>query len=169
MDLSSQDTCERWLPDEGRLASIDFGTVRLGVATCDPSQNWVAPVATYCRRNERLDALHFLQFVKEQRLVGWVVGLPIHCDGRESQKSAEARSFAVWLEQVTELPVVMFDERFTTAEARRLLNETHISGQKKKRRLDGLAAHLILTHFLESRRRTTSQNEAIEDSPPPPD
>ena len=151
------------IPKQGRLAGIDYGTVRIGISTCDPSQQWVTPLATYTRRNDRLDEIYFSQLVEKVQLMGWIIGLPIHCDGKESQKSTEARRFASWLKQLSSLPVELFDERFTTAEARRLLNQTNISPQKKKKRLDGLSAHLILSHYLESRRNSKSHCEAIDD------
>lgn len=152
------------LPSQGRLAGIDFGTVRIGLALSDPSQNWVTPLATYTRRGDRQDVGYFLRLVSQEQLVGWVIGLPIHCSGDESQKSAEARRFATWLGEQTSLPVALFDERFTTAEARQLLNQTQLSPQKKRQRLDGLAAHLILTHFLGARGRSSSGNAGLDDT-----
>ncbi len=154
---------EEALPSQGRLAGIDFGTVRIGISLSDPSQSWVAPLATYTRRGERQDISYFFQIARQEQLVGWVIGLPIHCSGDESQKSAEARRFAAWLGEQTSLPVALFDERFTTAEARQLLNETKLSPQKKRQRLDGLAAHLILTHFLGARSRSASGNAGLDD------
>lgn len=139
------------LPLEGKLAGIDFGTVRVGIATCDPSQQWATPLETYQRRNERLDASWFQKLHQEERLVGWVIGLPVHCDGKESQKSQEARKFAQWLSETTQLPYVLYDERFTTAEARTLLNQSAMSGKKKKQQLDQIAAYLILSHYLGNR------------------
>lgn len=157
------------VPTQGRLAGIDFGSVRVGIAICDPSQRWATPVATYTRRNNRLDRIYFSQLAAQEQLVGWIVGLPIHCDGKESQKSGEARQFADWLGKLSDLPTVLFDERFTTAEARRLLNETNISSQKKKKRLDGLAAQLILAHYLESPRFAGIATKGLEDSTLPPE
>lgn len=157
------------LPTQGRLAGIDYGSVRVGIAICDPSQRWATPMATYARRNDRLDRHFFAQLATQEQLVGWIVGLPIHCDGKESQKSREARQFADWLGKLSNLPTVLFDERFTTAEARRLLNETNIGSQKKKKRLDGLAAQLILAHYLESPRETGPAAKALEDLVPPPE
>lgn len=139
------------LPEEGRLGGIDFGTVRLGLATCDPSQQWVTPYDTYQRRNVRLDGEFFIELAKKEHLVGWVIGLPIHCDGKESQKSKEVRTFAKWLNELTHLPYLFYDERFSTREARRLLQDTGLSSSQKKQKLDRLAAHLILSHFLDSR------------------
>lgn len=149
-------------PRSGRLAGLDFGTVRMGVATCDPTQNWVTPYDTYTRRNEKLDAKFLNEFAQSEHIVGWVVGLPIHCDGNESQKSGEVRKFAVWLEKLTGLPVTLFDERFSTAEARRLLRDSGLSPQKRKQNLDRLAAHLILSHFVEARRSHQTPSKELE-------
>lgn len=151
------------IPTSGRLAGIDYGSVRVGLATCDPSQRWVTPFDTYMRRNDRLDSAFFAEFARRESIAGWVLGLPIHCDGKESQKSVEVRRFAEWLESVSDLPFALFDERFTTAEARHMLRDTPLSPEKKKRQLDRLAAHLILNGFLESRRASISQNEALDD------
>jgi putative holliday junction resolvase len=151
------------LPTEGRLAGIDYGSVRVGIATCDPSQRWVTPYDTYQRRNDKLDAAFFIELARREAVQGWVLGLPIHCDGKESQKSTEVRRFAEWLEAATDLPFALFDERFTTAEARHLLRDASLSSTKKKKQLDRLAAHLILTGFIESRRAQVSQNEPIDD------
>ena len=105
-----------------------------------------------------------MKLAEEEGVVGWVIGLPIHCDGKESQKSKEVREFAEWLTLGTDLPHALYDERFTTAEARRILGMAEISSHKKKQRLDQVAAHLILSHFLDSRRSTDSGNIGIDDS-----
>ena len=151
------------IPASGRLVGIDFGTVRVGLALCDPSQTWVTPLATYVRRSERLDGDYMAQLASQEQLAGWVVGLPIHCSGEESQKSAEARQFAGWLGGRTGLPVALFDERFTTAEARQLLDETALSAKKRKQRLDGMAAHLILSHYLGARDSRANDLPALDD------
>lgn len=160
--LTSQVSTE--IPTSGRLAGIDFGSVRVGLALCDPSQTWVTPLATYVRRSARLDGDYLAQLAGQEQLVGWVVGLPIHCSGEESQKSTEARQFAEWLRERTGLPVALFDERFTTAEARRLLNETALSAKKRRQRLDGMAAHLILSHYLGGRGSGADGNAPLDDS-----
>ncbi|GAB5405078.1 MAG: Holliday junction resolvase RuvX [Aureliella sp.] len=153
------------LPAVGRLLGIDFGTVRIGLALCDESQSWVTPLETYTRRNERLDAKHFVSIVSSESLVGIVVGLPIHCDGKESQKSQEVRTFCDWLLSATGLPIAHYDERFTTAEARRLLGERSLSAKAKKQKLDGVAAYLILSHYLDSNRNSPAPAAGLDDAP----
>lgn len=153
---------EAELPSEGRLGGVDFGTKRVGIATCDPSQNWVTPYETYTRQSDDLDLKYFSQVARDEALVGWVIGLPIHCDGEESQKSQEARLFGVWLSKATGLPHVFYDERFTTAEARRLLNASSMSGRKKKQNLDRIAAHLILSHYLNSSKQPSGGARGLD-------
>ncbi len=152
------------LPNAGRLAGIDFGTVRVGIAISDPTQNWVTPLATYSRRTESQDAIYFHQLVQRESIVGFVIGLPIHCDGQESEKSRQVRSFAQWLHAVTQQPYCFYDERFSTAEAKRLMGDTGLSIRQKKARVDRLAAHLILSHFLTSQ-NSRNKFDAIEDTP----
>jgi putative Holliday junction resolvase len=134
----------------GRLAGIDFGTVRIGIAITDPEQRIASPLANYTRRSEKADAEFFRKLVAEERIAGFVVGLPVHLDGRESEKSAQARRFGAWLGQISGLPVVFFDERFTSIEAEQELLDAELTKKKRKARLDKLAAQILLTAYLEA-------------------
>jgi len=158
--VSSNIPADPW-PDTGRLAGVDYGTVRIGIAVCDPSRTWTGPLDTYTRRNERLDRDYFQSLAERESIVGWVLGLPIHCDGKESQKSKEVQEFAVWLTSYTNLPVRFFDERFTSILANKLLAEAELTRKKKKQRIDRVAAHLILEAFLESERHSNSHDRPI--------
>lgn len=150
-------------PQAGRLAGVDYGTVRVGVAICDPSRTWTSPLETYTRRNAVLDQKHFETLAKENQIEGWVVGLPIHCDGRESQKSTEARDFASWLYHCTDRPVRFVDERYTTALANRLLRDAELSHKKRKQQVDKIAALLILETYLESAKLPSFLPMPLED------
>lgn len=161
-DPDRQPGIQMEIPQEGKLAGVDFGTVRVGIAICDPSQQWATPLETYQRRNEKLDKNWFQQLCKEESIAGWVIGLPVHCDGQESQKSQEVRKFAGWLQTISGLPYALYDERFTTAEARNLLNQSTMSGKKKKQQVDQIAAYLILSHFL-GNRSSDAASRGLED------
>lgn len=137
------------LPTKGRLGGIDFGTVRIGIAISDPGQSIASPLTTYQRRTPELDAKYFDKIAKEERLAGWVVGLPVHMSGDASEKSREAIAFGTWLEEQTGVTVAWIDERFTTAMAREILSQSNLSGKKRKAQLDKLAAQILLTAFLE--------------------
>ena len=133
------------------------------MAVCDPSRTWTSPLETYTRRNEELDKAYFRRIVAENQILAWIVGLPIHCDGRESQKSAEARDFALWLHHVSNLPVRLFDERYTTALANRMLRDSDLSHKKRKKQVDKIAAHFILEAYLDSAKLPTFLPLPLED------
>ena len=139
----------------GRLAGIDYGTVRIGIAITDPEQRIASPLSNYTRRGEKADAEFFRKLVADERIAGFVVGLPLHLDGRESEKSAEARRLGEWLRQTTALPVVFFDERFTSVEAEQALLGAEMTKKKRKARLDKLAAQILLTAYLEAGKPST--------------
>jgi len=134
----------------GRLAGIDFGTVRIGVAITDPERRIASPLENYTRRNETADAEFFRQLTKQEQIAGFIVGLPVHLDGRESQKSTEARQFGQWLKEITGKDVVFFDERFTSSEAEQALAGAELTKKQRKARLDKLAAQILLTAYLEA-------------------
>lgn len=152
------------LPTSGRLAGIDFGNARIGVALSDPTQNFVTPLETYNRRNPQLDSQYFQKLARAEQIMGWVIGLPMHCDGRESQKSVEVREFADWLAELTKLPVAFYDERFSSKEARTLMFDTGWSPKQKKKNVDRLAAYLILGHYLEFR-KNSKRVDSLDRSP----
>jgi putative Holliday junction resolvase len=137
-------------PESGRLAGVDYGTDRIGVSICDPSRTWTGPLETFQRCPDPIEQRHFRKLVQENQIGGWVVGLPIHCDGRDSAKAREAREFAKWLITVTARPVRFVDERYSTALATRLLRELDLTHKKRKKQLDKVAAHIILDAYLES-------------------
>ncbi len=149
-------------PATGRLAGIDFGTVRIGVAVSDPGRTLASPYENYARRDLAADARYFQRLVTEEMIVGFVIGLPVHTTGQESQKSREARQFAQWLSEVTQRPTCFYDERYTTREATLLLEEAQLTKKKRKQRLDMLAAQLLLAAFLESSQQG-AQPGALDD------
>jgi putative pre-16S rRNA nuclease len=133
-----------------RIAGIDYGTVRIGIAMADLEVGIAGPYETYTRRGEELDAAYFRKLAREEKLSRLVVGLPVHLDGNESQKSREARQFGAWLEQITGVPVEYFDERFTSTEAEAILGEAQLTKKRRRARVDQLAAQIMLTAYLES-------------------
>ncbi|MEX2168836.1 MAG: Holliday junction resolvase RuvX [Pirellulales bacterium] len=145
-----------------RVAGIDFGTVRIGVALADTEIGIASPLATHTRQNLEVDTRYFRRLVEQEAIVKFVVGLPVHLDGRESQKSREAREFGLWLAKETGVEVAYFDERFTTAEADQLLALGELTKKKRKARRDQLAAQIMLTAFLESGGRGQESLEGIE-------
>jgi putative Holliday junction resolvase len=135
----------------GRIAAVDYGRRRIGLAICDASRIIASPLAVYTTTGDReADAVFFRRLVKDEEISGFVVGLPVHADGQASRMSAEAQRFGSWLQMVTNRPVAFHDERYTSREAAGLLAGVGLSRGRKKKLTDAVAAQVILTSWLES-------------------
>jgi len=155
------------LPNQGRIAGVDYGEVRIGIAICDPAQQLASPLENYSRGSQEQDAGHFRQLVDREQIVGFVVGLPLYPSGDESQKSREARQFGSWLSERTGCPVQFFDERYSTLAAEQILTGAGLTSKRRKQRRDMLAARIILESFLESQSRGSELPGPLADTEPP--
>lgn len=140
-------------PRQGRLGGVDHGEKRIGLSVCDLTQQFASPLRTYERRTRPLDADFFRKIAKDETLVGWVVGLPLHANGDEGAKAIEARKFADWLSKETNLPFVMHDERYSTVFADEAMQLAGLTKRKQKQNRDQIAAQAILASFLDRRER----------------
>lgn len=134
----------------GRILAIDYGTVRLGLAVSDAGQTFASPFRNYTRVSPEADAQYLSRVVAEEEIVQLVVGLPVHLDGRESQKSRESRAFGTWLAETIGLPVTYYDERLTTREAEDQMRASKLTRKQRQERRDMLAAQLLLAAYLEA-------------------
>jgi len=132
------------------------------VAITDPEQRLASPLVNYTRRGPEADAKWLAQVVHEERIVGFVVGLPVHVSGDESQKSHEARKFGQWVAELTGLPVCYFDERYTSAHAEQLLLAAELTKKRRQERMDKLAAQILLATYIESS-RSAKEPGALDD------
>jgi putative Holliday junction resolvase len=139
------------LPTKGRLLGVDYGDVRIGLALCDAEQSIAGPLATYTRRTAELDALYFRDLVEREKIVGIVIGLPLHLSGNASQKSQAVEKFAQWLGAIVSSPIAFYDERFSTATADELIGG-ELTRKQRKARIDKIAAQIILSDYLQSLR-----------------
>ena len=135
----------------GRVAAVDYGRKRMGIAICDAERIIASPwPMRQPTGDEKAEAAFFKRLVAEESIVGFVVGLPVHADGSDSKMSVEAERFAVWLGETTSRPVSFQDERYTSVEAAGMLAGLGLSRGKKKARADSIAAHIILTAWMEA-------------------
>jgi len=139
------------MPETGRFLGVDFGTRRIGLAVSDPSGAIAFPAGTLERRGLRRDLESLCALVKEREVARIVVGLPLHMDGRRGPEAEAAEKFATQLGEATGLPVDLFDERWTTREAERVLAETGRRGRKRRQVVDSVAASILLRAYLEQR------------------
>ncbi len=133
-----------------RLLGVDYGQVRVGLAVSDPDRKFAFPLTTHERQGPERDATYFRALVSQEDIGGLVVGLPVHLSGREGQKAGEARTFGAWLATATGLPVVYFDERFTTVLAEAALWDAGLTHKKRKARRDKVAAQMFLQAYLDA-------------------
>jgi putative Holliday junction resolvase len=150
----------------GRLLGVDFGHVRIGLAVSDADRKIASPLATYERKSAEQDASYLQRLVKEEQIGRLVVGLPVHLDGREGVKAAEARKFGTWLASVTKLPVTYWDERFTTVEAEGFLLGAGLTNKRRKERRDRVAAQILLQSYLEAGCPESPQLGPLDEGPP---
>jgi len=138
-------------PRYGRLLGIDYGDKRMGFAISTPEQTISSAIENYTRRTSALDLQQIRRWCEEYVVKGVVIGLPIHMNGNESQKSAQCRRFAAWLYEHLKLPLALHDERCTTAVVIDQLIELDLSRKQRKKKLDMLAAQVLLESYLNSR------------------
>jgi putative Holliday junction resolvase len=133
-----------------RLLGVDYGSVRIGLAVSDAERRLASPLAVYERQGRERDAEYFRTLAEAEEIAALVVGLPMHCDGREGAKAAEARAFGAWLAEMTGMPLRFWDERFSTVEAESALWQAGLTHKKRKRRRDSVAAQILLQEYLDA-------------------
>jgi putative Holliday junction resolvase len=133
-----------------RLLGVDTGAVRIGLAISNPERTIAFPLTQYVRGDRDQDAEYFRRLTDEEEIGRIVVGLPLHTDGREGKKAEEAREYGALLAEATALPVVHWDERFTTVEAESHLWGAGLTHQRRKARRDQVAAQIMLQGYIEA-------------------
>jgi putative Holliday junction resolvase len=147
---------------QGKIAGIDYGTVRIGIAISDADRVLASPYETYTRKSpakdaQAKDAQYFRRLVSEERITQFVLGLPLHLSGDLSEKAKEVLQFGRWLTIITGIPVDYMDERYTSVEAERILREAGLTDKKRKERRDKLAAQILLATYLEAGCKGTTE------------
>ena len=134
----------------GRVLALDVGSRRIGLAVSDPLGITAQGLETLERRNKRYDFEYLGRVIHNYAVREIVVGLPLRMSGAEGTQSEKMRTFAEELRKKFHLPVHLWDERLTSAEANRFLRETELSIEKRGKAVDRMAATLILQGWMES-------------------
>ncbi len=135
-----------------RVLGIDYGDRKIGLALSDKLGFTAQPLTIYRRRSEKEDKEYFKALVVEYNITEVIVGLPLRMDGSSGTRAEKTRAFASWLEQILNLPILLWDERLTTKQANKFLSTRKISIKTKKNIEDQLSAVIILSTYLESKR-----------------
>ena len=135
----------------GRVLGLDVGSKRIGIAVSDLLGITAQGLETLQRQNKRLDFEKLAKVVEEFGITQIVVGYPLRMSGEEGVQAEKMRRFAEELRGRFQLPVHLWDERLTSAEANRLLRETDMSIRRRGQVVDQMAAVLILQSWMEGR------------------
>lgn len=135
----------------GRILAIDYGNRRMGLAVSDPLGITAQGIDTLERKNKRADFGRLERIIREYQICEIVLGNPLRMSGQEGTQSQKVAEFAQELRQRFELPVHLWDERLTSAEANRLLRENEVSLKRRTQAVDRMAAVLILQSFMQAR------------------
>jgi putative Holliday junction resolvase len=139
----------RALPDGARLIGIDLGTKTLGLALSDVTRSIASGLTTLPRTRFTADAERLLALAAEHSIGGFVLGLPFNLDGSQGPRAQATRAFARNLGKLTPRPILLWDERLTTAAAERSLLEADASRKRRAQVIDKVAATLILQSALD--------------------
>ena len=139
-----------------RIAGFDVGDRRIGIAISDPLGFTAQPVLTLHRTNRRADLKSVARVLRKHQVVEAVVGNPLYMSGDQSPQSAKAQAFAEELRTEFAVTVHLWDERLTTTQAHRLLDDAGHAGYDRKTGgrkniIDQVAAVLILQSWLDAR------------------
>jgi putative Holliday junction resolvase len=129
---------------------MDVGSKRIGLAISDPLGITAQGLETLQRQNKRTDFARLEQVIREYKVAEIVMGLPLRMTGGEGIQAEKMQAFAEEVRRRFRLPVHLWDERLTSAQANRLLRETDMSIKRRGEVVDQMAAVLILQSWMEA-------------------
>jgi putative holliday junction resolvase len=130
---------------------LDVGSRRIGIAISDPLGITAQGLDTLQRQNKREDYRKLAALMDQYQVVEIVVGYPLRMSGAEGTQAEKMQAFAEELRKRFKIPVHLWDERLTSAEANRVLRESEMSIKRRGEAVDRMAAVLILQSWMEAR------------------
>lgn len=140
------------IPPRAPLIGIDAGTKTLGLALSDITHTIASGLTVIRRTKFKEDAAELLRLTALHKVGGFVLGLPTNLDGTSGPRVQATRAFARNVNALTPLPILLWDERLSTAEAERMLLEADTSRRRRAQVIDKLAATIILQGALDRMR-----------------
>lgn len=137
------------LTGNARVLGLDLGTKTIGLALSDVTRFIASPLETIRRTKFRDDGAQLVRIVEQHGVGGLVLGLPRNLDGSEGPRAQATRAFARNMNKLLPRPVLLWDERLTTAAAERMLIDADQTRKRRAEVIDKLAATLILQSALD--------------------
>jgi len=147
VDLS---TLAETIASGSRLVGLDLGEKTIGIALSDTRRTIASPFGARRRTNFAKDSAYVLEIVQEHGAGGIVVGLPLNMNGTEGPSAQSARAFARNFAARSNLPILLWDERLSTAAVTRTLLEADASRQRRAKLVDKMAAAYLLQGALDA-------------------
>lgn len=138
--------------------ALDIGQKRTGVALCDESRLIASPYATVDSQNRKTWVEAIALIAREEEVGAIVVGMPLNQHGEEGEDAKNIRKFIALLQERVALPVIEWDERFSTVQAEKTLLSADVSRKKRKEVIDKVVAAILLQSYLDSLRFHTQAN-----------
>lgn len=135
-----------------KILALDIGTVRIGIAASDIMEIIASAYDVYRRKNLKLDIEYIAKLSKDLSVGEIVIGLPLKMDGSEGQSVEMAREFGEELSKVLDIPIHYQDERLSTVSAEKILIESGMRREKRKDKIDSIAATIILQTYLDKKK-----------------
>ena len=137
---------------EKRILALDIGEKRIGMAVSDPLFITAQGIMTLERTNWRADVKAVGEVIREYSVTEVVVGLPKSLDGSIGPSAERVRDFVEKMKRSIHLPIVEWDERFSTAAVERTLIEADVRRKKRREVIDKVAAQFILQGYMDFKR-----------------
>jgi len=134
-----------------KIVALDIGTVRIGVAASDIMEIIASAHPVYRRKNFESDVQNIAKIINDLQAGQVVIGLPLKMDGTEGQSVEMAKDFGEALSALVNIPIIYQDERLSTVTAQKILIESGMRREKRKDKVDSLAATIILQTYLDKR------------------
>jgi putative holliday junction resolvase len=156
MPILDYDAFVASLPTRGSLIGIDPGSVTIGVAASDATRTIASPASGVKRAKMTQDGAAIFAIFKDRQACGLVVGHPINMDGSRGPSSQSARAFARNLLAIQDVPLLMWDERLSTAAVLRQMISADMTRAKRAATVDAAAASYMLQGLLDRLRSTAT-------------
>jgi putative Holliday junction resolvase len=137
------------LPSRGALIGIDPGSVTIGIAVSDATRTIASPASSLKRLKMAEDGAALFAIFEDRQACGFVVGHPLNMDGSKGPSSQSARAFARNLVAINDVPLLMWDERLSTAAVLRQMISADMTRAKRAKTVDAAAASYMLQGLLD--------------------
>lgn len=134
----------------GRILAIDYGEKRLGIAVSDPLGIIPQGLPTIEYKSLKEVKQKLKEIIEQYEISQIVVGHPLNLRGEVAAAATQVQTFVQKIKMEVNLPIILWDERFTSVEAERILRQLNISPSRNKSKIDQISAMIVLQNYLDS-------------------